>query len=160
MKDEMLHTLMCEVEKILNDRPITPPSSDSRDPEPLTPSKILLLKSNSSVPLGISNQADNYGNRRFKQAQLFADRFWSRWIKEYVPLLQHRNKWFTSVCNLKVKDIVLLCEENVPRGKWPMGIVEEVYVGSDSLVRSVKVKTGEGYKVRPITKLCLLEQAM
>lgn len=38
VNDETLLTLMAEVEKILNDHPLTPSTSDSNDPEPLTPS--------------------------------------------------------------------------------------------------------------------------
>ena len=42
--DEGLTPLMCEVESILNSRPITVVSEDSRDLEPLTPNHLLLLK--------------------------------------------------------------------------------------------------------------------
>ena len=44
--DETLLTLMAEVKKMLNDRPLTPPTSDLYDPEPVTPSKLLLLRPN------------------------------------------------------------------------------------------------------------------
>ena len=159
VKDEVLTTLMCEVERIMNDRPITPASADSRDAEPLTPSKILLLRSNSCVVPGSFDKKDNYGNRRWRQAQLFADQFWKRWLSEYVPLLQERQKWQSTVRNVTVGDIVLISDEVTPRGQWPMGVVEEVYQGSDDLVRSVKLRCNGGNKVRPITKLCLLEQA-
>ena len=43
VNDETLSTLLCEVEKILNDRPLTPVSDHPDDPETLTPSKLLLL---------------------------------------------------------------------------------------------------------------------
>ena len=158
VNDETLTTLMCEVEKILNDRPITPCSDDVRDPEPLTPNKLLLLKGNSSLPPGVFDKRDGYFNRRFKTAHLLADKFWSRWLTEYIPLLQERSKWYDSVRNLEVGDVVLMCEDNAPRGQWPMGVVEETHQGSDGLVRSAKIRIGQSYKVRPITKLCLLEQ--
>ena len=60
VNDETLVTLMCEVEKILNDRPITPCSDDVREPEPLTPNKLLLLKGNSSLPPGVFDKRDGY----------------------------------------------------------------------------------------------------
>lgn len=44
VNDETLSTLLCEVEKILNDRPLTPVSDHPDDPETLTPSKLLPLK--------------------------------------------------------------------------------------------------------------------
>ena len=51
--DESLATLMCEVESILNGRPITTISSDPRDQEPLTPNHLLLLRSEPSMPPGL-----------------------------------------------------------------------------------------------------------
>ena len=44
-EDESLVTFMCEVESIMNSRPITPVSSDPNNMEPLTPNHLLFLKS-------------------------------------------------------------------------------------------------------------------
>lgn len=46
LDDEGLHTFLCEVESILNDRPITKVSEDPNDLEPLTPNHLLEEKSN------------------------------------------------------------------------------------------------------------------
>ncbi len=48
LDDEELQTLFCEVESILNSRPITTLSDDHHDLEPLTPNHILLLKSSAA----------------------------------------------------------------------------------------------------------------
>jgi hypothetical protein len=53
LRDEALLTVIAEVEKILNDRPITQSNTDCHDPEPLTPNKLLLLRDNSCLPTGI-----------------------------------------------------------------------------------------------------------
>ena len=47
LTDETLQTLMCEIEAIMNNRPLTPVSADHRDLEPLTPNHILLLQGKS-----------------------------------------------------------------------------------------------------------------
>ena len=60
INDETLSTLLCEVEKILNDRPLTLLSDHPDDPEPLTPNKLLLLKSNSCLPLDVFTDQDRY----------------------------------------------------------------------------------------------------
>ena len=159
VQDEALHTALCQVEKILNDRPITQNTVDVRDPEPLTPSKLLLLKGNPCESPGTFDKRDTYYNRRFKQAHLVANHFWERWVKEYLPLLQERSKWYETVRNLRAGDVVLLCDENNPRGQWPMGVIEEVFKGRDSLVRSVTLRIGQRQLTRPIAKLCLLEEA-
>ena len=43
LTDETLQTLMCGIEAIMNNRPLTPVSADHRDLEPLTPNHILLV---------------------------------------------------------------------------------------------------------------------
>ena len=52
--------------------------------------------------------------------------------------------------------MVLLKDEDIPRGQWKRALVEETYPGPDGLVRSVKIRTTEGIYNRPITKLILL----
>ena len=52
---------------------------------------------------------------------------------------------------------MLVKDEGMPRGTWPLGRVLEVFAGTDGLVRSVVVKTIRGIFARPIVKICLLE---
>ena len=82
---------------------------------------------------------------------------WKCWLSEYVPELQKRAEWLNVHQNVQVGDVVLITNENTPRGVWPMGIVKEVYPGVDGLVRSVKVKTRVTELVRPIVKIVKLE---
>ena len=48
---------------------------------------------------------------------------------------------------------------STPRNLWPMGLVVDINMGRDNLVRSVKVKTKSTTLVRPVTKVILLEGA-
>ena len=48
-------------------------------------------------------------------------------------------------------------DENVPRGKWPLGRVIDVFHGNDGYVRSARVQTSLTILTRPVTKLCFLE---
>ena len=75
-------------------------------------------------------------------------------------MLQSRQKWLKKERNFQVGDLVLICQESLPRGLWPLAIVQSVNVGRDGLVRSVKVKTSTTSLVRPITKLVLLESQL
>ena len=74
--------------------------------------------------------------------------------------MQRRQKWVKDVPNLNVGDLVLLLDENSPRGSWPLGLVKEISTGRDGLVRSARVKTATTELVRPITKLVILEGAL
>ena len=155
--DETLLTLMAEVEKILNDRPLTPPTSDSNDPEPLTPSKLLLLRPNICFSPGESDPVNIYGSKRWKQAQYLADIFWKRWTREYLPTLQVKQKWLRPRPNLSVGDLVLVIGENSSRGRWPKGIVQEVFPDRNGNVRQVTVRTATSVLRHDVRKLCLLE---
>ena len=64
VNNETLLTLIAEVKTTLNDRPFTPPKSDSNDPEHLTPSKLLLLRPNVCFGPGDPSDADISKNKR------------------------------------------------------------------------------------------------
>ncbi|KAK6194435.1 hypothetical protein SNE40_000069 [Patella caerulea] len=156
LDDEGLTTLMCIVEGIVNSRPITKLSDDPRDSEPLTPNHLLLLRSGPTIPSGIFVKQDLY-QRRWRQVQYLADIFWHRWLREYLPALQARQKWFVPKRNLEEGDLVLIKDDKTPRYQWPLGLIVNTYPGKDGFVRSVKVKTQIGVFDRPVDKICFLE---
>ena len=156
LTDDVLETLFCEVENIVNGRPLTKVSDDINDSTVITPNHLLLLKENPSISLGKFVASDLY-TRRWRYVQYLADQFWRKWMKEYLPELQRRYKWSTKRRNVQVGDLVLIKDENTPRGLWPLGLVIEIHEGRDKMVRSVKVKTKSTQIVRPITKIILLE---
>ncbi len=156
LDDEGLHTVLCEVEAILNNRPITKMSEDPNDLEPLTPNHLLTMKRKPVYPPGLFEKSDQYVKRRWKQVQYLSDLFWKRWIKEYLPLLQERQKWTKERRNLVLGDIVLLADSSAPRNSWMLGRVLETFPDKKGLVRSVRVQTKTNILVRPVTKLCPL----
>lgn len=83
---------------------------------------------------------------------------WERWMREYVPNLIERRKWLKNRSNLKVGDIVMIIEPCTQVGQYPLGRVIETYPAEDGVARVVKVKTSTNEKVRPVIKLCLLEE--
>ena len=131
VSDEILRTLIGKVEGILNSRPLTPVSSDPKDLEPITPNHLLLLRANPNLPPGVFTKEDNYSKRQWRQVQYMSDIFWKRWLKEYLPTLQERAKWIKPRRCLAIGDLVLTADENVHRGKWPLGRVIEVFYGKD-----------------------------
>ena len=156
LTDESLVTYLCEVEAIVNSRPITAVSGDARDLEPLTPNHLLLLKGKPLLPPTLTDEKDTYARKRWKQVQYLSDLFWKRWSKEYLCQLQQRQKWIQPKENFKVGDIVLIVDNSRPRNSWQLGRVTSTMPGEDGLVRQVQVKTKTSTLVRPIAKLCLL----
>jgi hypothetical protein len=115
VNDEALLTFMTETERILNHRPLVRQENHPDDLNPLTPNKLLLLRSDYPLPLGVVINVDKY-NRRWRQAQELANAFWKRWLRDYLPLLQERQKWTAEKHNLQVNDLVLVVESNT----WTM----------------------------------------
>ncbi|XP_043214441.1 uncharacterized protein LOC122377914 [Amphibalanus amphitrite] len=151
--EETLHTLLCETECIMNNRPLVPVSSDPRDEVPLTPNHILHLKCVTPV-CDSSSEDDLDGPKRWRQAAYLAEQFWRSWRRLYLPLLQQRSRAATrSRTNLRIGDVVVMVDESVPRGVWPLGLVKETLMGKDGRVRSVKVRARETMFLRPVTKV-------
>ena len=155
VNSEVLHTLLVEVEGILNNRPLTDIPMSPNDDEPLTPNHLLLMREGPNAPV---ESHDSFGRRRWLQVQYLASLFWTRWRKEYLPLLQKRHKWKTSKDNIRVDDVVLIVDGNVPRGKWLLGRVISLHRSKDEKVRSVDVKVSGNILKRPIAKLCIVHR--
>ena len=119
VKEHVLHTVFCEVESILNSRPLTKSSEDATDPVAITPAHFLLQKPAIIISSGDLNEIVNLTRKRWKQAQILTNHFWSRWIKEYLTILHLRQKWIRPRRDISVGDMVLLHDKRIPRGSWP-----------------------------------------
>ena len=156
MTEDSLRTLLCEVEAIVNSRPLTTASDDPSDLSPLTPNHLLLQRNGTPLPPGVFEPDDLICRKRWKQVQYLADLFWHRWTKEYLALLQSRAKWQRPVRNLQDGDVVVVVENGLPRSQWRLGRVERAVASADGLVRRALVRTGHNVIERPVSKLVLL----
>ena len=93
---------------------------------------------------------------RWKHIQYITDLFWKRWIREYLPHMQERNKWNKTKRTFSPGDLVVIVDDTAPRNSWLMGRMLEALPRANGLVRSVIVKTKTNILQRPINKLCLL----
>lgn len=107
LDDEGLNTLMCEIEYMINDRPIIKNTDHHSDLEPLTPNHLLLMKRKPNLPQGVFNKDDIYRRRRWRQVLYMANLFWRRWVREYLTLLQERQRGMKSNGTCK---LVMLCK--------------------------------------------------
>ena len=147
---------MCEVESIMNARPIMTVSTDPQDLEPLTPNHLLLLCSESPVPPGLFRREDQLSRRRWRQVQYLADILLKTWSKEYLPLFQVRQKRLRPRRNLAVGDVILVSVKNSHRISWPLGRIVEVLPDKRGFVRRAKVIVKSTVLGGPIEKFCLL----
>ncbi|GBL75284.1 hypothetical protein AVEN_194507-1 [Araneus ventricosus] len=150
---EELLTLTTQIEAILNSRPLTPLSADVDDLEVLTPAHFLIGRPITAIvePSLIDFETNrlNVWQRITKSVQTI----WKRWSLSYLNGLQQRKKWVVNNENLKIGDMVLIREENLPPCKWLMGRVIALYPGQDNKVRVVDVKTSKGIYKRSINKI-------
>ena len=151
----------------MNGRPLTEVTGDVADSEALTPNHLLLLSGGVTYPPGIFKPSDGYLNRRWRQVQYLADMFWTRWRKEYLVLLNERQKWTSTERSLRPGDLVLVADFPLPRNLWPLGRVVSVNQDASGLVRSASVKVSKSKNAnmkdfscstvfRPINKLVFL----
>ena len=159
LDDEVLRTLMCEAEAVVDNRPLTVDTlSDPLSPLPLTPSTLLTGKTKLVLPPpGKFQREDVYCKQRWRCVQHIAYEFWSRWSKEYLQNLQMRNKWTRQCRNFTEGDVVLLKDSNTCRNQWSLAKVLTTCPDDQGQVRLVTVRTSKGSLLdRPINKLVLL----
>ena len=105
----------------------------------------------------VVDEIDFHPRRHWLRLQKLIKGFWKRWLREFLPTLNARRKWTEENKNLTVGEVVLCLEPGLPRGKWPLGRIEQIHSGPDAHVRVAHVRIGGNVYVRPITKLCPLE---
>ena len=132
LDDEGLCTvmIMCQAEHIVNSRPLTAVSNDVNDLEALTPAHLLNLHREPVLSPGIFTKQDSYVKRRWRQVQYIADLFWKQWTREYLPLLQQKQKWWANTRDFQIGDIILLAEDS-PRNCWLLARIVDVHQGDD-----------------------------
>lgn len=157
--EELLRGMLAEVENIINSRPLTYVVIDNENAEALTPNHLLVGNSNGIKPLAMYDDSGVALKHNWLRSQQYADRFWHRWVKEYLPTLTLRSKWHEKVEPLKVGDLVVVVDPSSPRNVWPRGKVVEVTNAKDGQVRRAKILTSGGILIRPAAKLAVLNVA-
>ena len=142
LNEEALSPFMCEVEALVNSRPLTIDSmNDPTSLNPLTPNNLLTMKTKVLLPPpGVFQSSDMYGRKRWRRVQHLANEFWIRWKKEYLLNLQQRQKWSKPRRDMCVSDVVLIKDdEDLPRNQWQLSRVIEAHQSADGHVRTVKL---------------------
>ena len=118
---EELTTMVTQIEAILNSRPLCLESSDPADLSALTPAHFLIGSPMNCPPdPDLSNSRINLFSR-WQFVQKSTQDFWNRWSREYLTRLQHRPKWMVNRDNIKIGDMVIIKEENIPPLQWRLG---------------------------------------
>ncbi|XP_035855750.1 uncharacterized protein LOC118494762 [Sander lucioperca] len=154
--ETVIRTVLVEVEGILNAKPLGYVSSDIADPDPITPSILLMGRYDASLPQVVYDSSNTLWNRRWRHSQVLVDHFWSRFISHYLPSLQERRKWQKDGKRLEPNQVVLIVDPQLPRALWPIGKVTATYPGADGCVRTAAIKVKERTYIRPVARLVQL----
>lgn len=155
LPEEVLLTLLIEVEGMLNAKPLGYVSADAADPDPVTPSMLLMGRRDASLPQ-VSYAPTAVTKKRWRHSQMMADHFWSRFIQSYLPNLQVRQKWQKPTDNLTQGTVVMIVDPQIPRASWPVGRVVRVNTSPDRCVRSAEVEINGRTYLRPVARLVQL----
>lgn len=144
-----LSTVLATIEGIMNSRPLTVLSNNVSDPCPLTPRHFLIGETLTVYPERDLTAVPENRLSTYQKCSKITQSFWKRWSVEYL----NRPKWIAQTKNLKVDQIVLLKEHNLPPLKWLLSRIIEIIPSSECKVRVVKIKTKDG-DIRSRAKVC------
>ena len=173
-----LSTALAEIESVINSRPLSYLSSDDME-EPLTPSHLIVGRRILNLPDHLSYMCDlddseftldtNQATNRVKHLNNILNHFWNRWRREYLSELRevHSNiaknhPKGVGRSQIAIGDIVIIHDDQLPRGLWKLGKIQEVMRGKDGPIRGAVVKVARRdrqhlYLKRPIQLLYPLE---
>ncbi|XP_064120739.1 uncharacterized protein LOC135225336 [Macrobrachium nipponense] len=170
INSDELNTIVTEIERRINNRPLTYVDATSTDTiDALTPSHLLCYRLN-SLPTTIDwdylNDPDfeldhKQCNERFKFVSQVIHAFQEQWEKEYLQSLRDRHYFNGDTTQpfqtkIKVGDVVLV-HNDTPRCMWKLPRVIQLMPSADGLVKVVKLQTGNGETTRSVDKLYPLE---
>ena len=155
--DEELMTEIIGAEGLISSRPLTYQSANPSDDVPLNPNHFLHGQIGGQFEPSSVDETTLNPQKRLRRIQELIRHFWARWMREWLPGLNTRKKWFRTQRDVEVGDVMLVVFPDTPRGNWPMGRVLAVHPGNDGPVRVAKMQVGQGTLVKPVTKLCPLE---
>ena len=152
---EEITTILCQIEQVLNNRPLMALTNNPDDIFALTPSMLVNGSRSDAIPQPCLQTMDARGHpaKRFRALQQLLSQFWKRWASEYVASLQPRGKWRQERANLSIDDVVLITDDGIPPLQWSIGRVTQLKFGHDSLARVALVRTSRGEFTRPVSKL-------
>ncbi|GFY32856.1 integrase catalytic domain-containing protein [Trichonephila clavipes] len=152
---EELLTITVQIEGILNSRPLCPLSNNDDDFQVLTPAHFLINRSLNSLEEPNLTKCKESNLKKWQKITKIVQLMWKFWSRNYLNQLQQRGKWMFEKYNVKIGDLILIIEENLPTYKWALGRIVELYY-EDKKVRVVKIKTQYTTCKRAISKICVL----
>jgi hypothetical protein len=155
LTEQELYTVLCEVESVVNLRPLTPTTEDPEDFAALTPAVFLGGPNVENFPEADQADAHLKGRAAYRLSVSAALR--RRFRAEYLGALRTRGT-VRGARTPKPGDVGLLGADGHKRLGWPLCRVEAVFPGRDGVVRTIRVRMPGGSRLlRPVQRFHWLE---
>ena len=115
--DKELITACTGAESLINSRPLTYQSANVDDCTPLTPNHFLFGQVGGQFAPDSVDDTDYSPIKRWRRIQELVKHFWRRWLREFLPMLAGRKKWFQQRRDFRIGDVVLVVDPEQPRGR-------------------------------------------
>ena len=134
---ETFQSVIMDIERNLNNRPLTYVEAEREEEAKLTPNMILWGRDVYAVEDTESSDAEKL-TRMAKRLENAKANAWKRWKREYVHSLMESHRLNKETGTIpQVGEIVLLTGEEKNRGEWRKGKVVRLIKGKDDVVRGV-----------------------
>jgi hypothetical protein len=158
INDKTFRCALIQIEDIINQRPLTNLPATPDDFAPLTPNYLLKLHPGYEF-MSSQNPSQEMAENYIQKALLISKKLMSRWYKEYLPTITLNTKPKLKDAGLRIGNLVIYCDCNLPPRKWPIGIITDTYEGRDGVVRvcDLKLKSGVVLKSRSAYQLAKID---
>ncbi|KRX43665.1 hypothetical protein T06_7562, partial [Trichinella sp. T6] len=151
---EELRTVLWEIEARINDRPLTIVSDRADDDLALTPAHFLIGRELSALPDRYHHGQPVPGDSR---SLTLLHRSWRYQRNMMEHIWSPHGKWRQLQQQVRVGDIVLVAEQNLPRSQWALRRITELQDGIGGVARSARVKISNGIITSSVRSLILVE---
>ena len=131
-----LRDVILDVQICLNNRPLTYVEDDP-EMSVLTPNAMIIGQSSNLAVEDEGSTEEEVMRKRARHILKCKQSIWKRWNGEYLRGLRERHNQKNGGKGRipEVDDLVLIKDDEKNRGKWSVGVVEELYQGRDGVVR-------------------------
>ena len=152
VNEDQFRTAVSQAASLLNSRPLSRELLDEKEII-LTPNSFLIGQFDTSLAEHTANPGLSKLGIKYKEVIKIGQLVWKQFQRELLPEMAPRSKWFKIFPNLEPGNVVLVIEEDTPRGHWKTAIVEKVHNSADGRARSATIRmNGKSFK-RPIVNL-------
>ena len=145
---EEIMTILCDIEGVLNSRPITYIETDGIG-HALTPSHLVCGKRLSTLPTcSAEDELIEYPEdqstftRRMIYLSTLMKNYWKSWLNDYIVNLREFHNCKAKKAGhpmIEESDVVIIKEDNVHRGNWRLARVDKLLKGTDGEIRGAEI---------------------